>query len=702
MIELLLPWTLKASVILLAAFAVTGAMRRSSAAARHFVWTLALAGVLVLPVLGAVLPAWQVDAVPSLLSAPPAAAPDAEPLVELQFRANEREAGAVPPGSSRYDVKPAVPRIDWHRVLPLVWTVGAGLVLLRLAAGLLGVWWLARRATMMTDARWLHAAYAIAGRLGLGRGVTLLQGDRGTVPMTWGVLQPVVWLPADAEAWDDERRVVVLAHELAHVRRRDALTQWIAHLALMLNWFNPLVWIAVKRFRDERERACDDAVLELGTRPSVYADHLLDIVRTHGVAGGPMPALAMARRSQFEGRLLAILNSAAPRGSLGVRGACSAGALALAAVLPIAALSGARADEETVRVPAFAGVSPDSGRAGGVGLRLDSSPQAAAAQAAPSGARLPVLTGDTTLRRVIASAAAMTSDGDKSDVLRAVLRHPRLDRGDVAAVLLATRSMTSDGDRADVLRDALPHVAFDVREHRDAFFGAVKRFASDGDRSDILVAVADRGRLEPALLLQVIEATEAIASDGDHARVLLAVAEKSRLDDAARAAYLSSAEKISSDGDRRVALSAILPVAGEASRARDTSRSMPVAVTSAESRVVSGTRRWTTSLALNGTHDARPSYEVRIEADRAIVSADATRLLGLERGGSLEIEHTAYPGGDEPGLTTTTTRFVRITSKAGGGLERRYRVNGTARAWDADADAWLGRVVARWAGGRAP
>ena len=194
MIELLLPWTLKASVILLAAFAVTGAMRRTSAAARHFVWTLALAGVLVLPALGAVLPAWQVDAVPSLLPASPSAAPDrAQPLVEFQFRANQRDPGAVPPGSSRYDVRPAAPRVDWFRVVPLVWTVGAGLVLLRLAAGLLGVWWLARRATMMTDARWLHAAYAIAGRLGLGRVVTLLQGDRGTVPMTWGVLQPVVW-----------------------------------------------------------------------------------------------------------------------------------------------------------------------------------------------------------------------------------------------------------------------------------------------------------------------------------------------------------------------------------------------------------------------------------------------------------------------------------------------------------------------------
>ena len=139
---------------------------------------------------------------------------------------------------------------------------------------------------------------------------TIVKGDSGTVPMTWGVLQPVVWLPADAEEWDDERRSLVLTHELAHVRRRDALTQWIAHLALVVNWFNPLAWIAVKRVRDERERACDDAVLELGARPTSYADHLLDIVRSHGTANGPMPALAMARRSQFEGRLLAILQAA--------------------------------------------------------------------------------------------------------------------------------------------------------------------------------------------------------------------------------------------------------------------------------------------------------------------------------------------------------------------------------------------------------
>ncbi len=746
----LVAWTLKASIILLTAFGVTRLMRRASAAARHLVWTLALAGVLVLPLLGAVLPVWHVRALPEVAAAAPAPASSAAPA-SFAFKAIERTSDAVPTGSTRYDLVPASPAIDWVRLLPMLWVAGAGLVLLRLLAGLAGVWWLGRRARMMTDARWLHTAHSIASRLGLGRGVTLLQGDRGTVPMTWGVLQPVVWLPADAETWDDERRTVVLAHELAHVRRRDALTQWIAHLALAANWFNPLAWVAIKRFRDERERACDDAVIELGTRPSTYADHLLDIVRSHGAAGGPMPAMAMARRSQFEGRLLAILDGGSPRGGLRARNALWVGALAASAVLPIAAIRGA-APRPVVNAPASRPPAneqaKDQARQPVKGPAKVSAPTpalaapSAAAHRASTASRdtlirtLQTGASDSTLRRVIAATASMTSDGDCADVLRAVLRHPKLDRADMTALLQATRPMTSDGDRADVLRAAIPRIAFDDDAQRTAFFAAVSKFTSDGDRKDVLAAAfdaaplgntvvrsafigaiapitsdGDKGdllvrllsgaRLEPAALIDVIRSTRTIASDGDKARVLMEAIKYQHIDDAAQAAIVTAAQSIASDGDRGMVLQAVLPGgARTVTPAASAAQSIPTTATTAETRVVNGTRRWNTQLSLNGTHDGSPSYEVAITARKALVSADARHLVGFEPGGSLAIEHTVHPDPENPGVTATTTRTVTIHPAGGSGFSYDYRIDGARHAWDAAAQDWLDMVVARWAGGQ--
>ncbi len=741
----LIAWTLKGSLILLVAFAVTRLMRHASAAARHLVWTLALAGVLALPLLGAILPAWRIDGL-SRVAAPaaPSASP-APPALAFAFKAIERTGDVVPAGSTRYDIVPVRPAIDWIRVLPLIWMAGAALVLLRLLAGLAGVWWLGRHARMMTDARWLHAAHSIASRLGLGRGVTLLQGDRGTVPMTWGVLQPVVWLPADADTWDDERRTVVLAHELAHVRRRDALTQWIAHLALAGNWFNPLAWVAMKRFRDERERACDDAVIGLGTLPSAYADHLLDIVRTHGAAGGPMPAMAMARRSQFEGRLLAILDGGSPRGGLRARSALWVGALAATALVPIAAIGGAAPRPVTAVAPEQSAPTPSAANAND-----SAKPPAPPARSASSAAAPRPLLTDSTLRRVIAAAASMTDDGERADVLRAVLRHPKLDRADVAALLKATRSMTSDGDRADVLRAAIPRVAFDDPAQRAAFFDSVSRFASDGDRKDVLAAAFDaaplsdapvraafvsaiapitsdgdkadllvhllgRTRLEPAALADVIRSTRSIASDGDKARVLMTAIAHQPIDDDARAAIVTAAQSIASDGDRGTVLRAILPggantatsassitssmmpVAGSGAREQ---HSQPTVATTAETRVINGTRRWTTDLELNGTHGGSPSYEVRITARKALVDAGARHLVGFEPGGSLEIEHTVHPDPENPGVTVTTVRTAKIRPAGGGRFTYDYRIDGVSHAWDDAAQQWLDMVVARWAGGQ--
>jgi tetratricopeptide (TPR) repeat protein len=142
--------------------------------------------------------------------------------------------------------------------------------------------------------------------------VRLLQSAGNPMPLTWGWWRPVVLLPADAAHWPTERRRVVLLHELAHAKRWDCPTQTVARIVCALYWINPLVWLAARGMRVERERACDDLVLNSGCRASEYATHLVDIARTFRRTP-QLAGIAMARSSQLQGRIAAIVDAARAR-----------------------------------------------------------------------------------------------------------------------------------------------------------------------------------------------------------------------------------------------------------------------------------------------------------------------------------------------------------------------------------------------------
>ncbi len=124
----------------------------------------------------------------------------------------------------------------------------------------------------------------------------------------------------------------------------------LGRLVCALYWFHPLVWVAAKRLRSESERACDDLALACGTRATDYAEHLLDIVTSVRATATPAVALAMARRKEFEGRLLAILDPDL-RHSTPSRGQSAAliTVLALSASLIAAAAPAPRAADGSLR-----------------------------------------------------------------------------------------------------------------------------------------------------------------------------------------------------------------------------------------------------------------------------------------------------------------------------------------------------------------
>jgi HEAT repeat protein/beta-lactamase regulating signal transducer with metallopeptidase domain len=346
---------IKATVLLGVAGVATLALGRASAAMRHLVWTLAIGSALLLPVLSAALPRWQLPIVrvtqqpPGSMeepAAPPSNLATTTPPTAAGLARRDRATNApsVSAAASAPLSEPAAASapISIGLALLAIWAVGATLVLSRLVVGLLAVRWLTRRTAPVLDAPWLPLAVELASDLGVTHRLRFLESARATMPMACGILRPTVLMPADAVRWPIERLRIVLLHELAHIKRRDCLTHLVVQLACALYWFNPLAWIAARHIRTERERACDDLVLASGTRGADYAEELLEIAR--GMRAGRFPALltgatlAMAHRSQLEGRLIAILDPRVPRAGVSRIRAAVTMATVACALPPLATL----------------------------------------------------------------------------------------------------------------------------------------------------------------------------------------------------------------------------------------------------------------------------------------------------------------------------------------------------------------------------
>jgi beta-lactamase regulating signal transducer with metallopeptidase domain len=339
----MLELALRSTAILAAAWALARVLPRATAATRHLIWHGALVASLLAP-FAMLAPVPRVPVVPQMLAAEVPHLPQVPRLSEaLDTRTANRSRT---PGTSLT----AATTSDALRTLI---TLGAAASSLWFALGWLSAARLVRRARP-GPLDWQLELHALCERLRIGREVRLgIINDQGS-PLATGLFRPAILLPQTAMLWTSDRRRAVLIHELAHIKRRDCRVQLVAQAACALYWFNPLVWMAVAQLRRERERACDDEVLRLGAQASGYATHLLDIARNLRPALCPSAALAMARRSEFEGRLLAIL--ATGRARVPARGT----RWAIVGVLSVTTIVALGATTRTVQEPTSAVARSDA------------------------------------------------------------------------------------------------------------------------------------------------------------------------------------------------------------------------------------------------------------------------------------------------------------------------------------------------------
>ncbi len=351
----------KATLILLVALGITLSMQRASAGARHLVWLVTLATLLLVPALTAWGPI-PLRILPATASVTPSAAPsftNRAPKTEspkfdkaATNRSSASENGAPPSASLEQEIASS-PLLSGISIVVLLWGIVVLAIGISLGYAAMMVKRIVNRARPLDSEDWLTPLWEVSDRLSLDEPPRLLRSEDAKMPFACGVFSPTIVLPAECDTWSLDRRRAVLLHELAHVRRHDLIGHTLGRFACAVYWFHPLVWTAAKQLRSESERACDDLALACGARATDYAEHLLDIVTSVKRDATPSVALAMARRKEFEGRMLAILDPDLRHSSPSRKQATALiGSLALISIVVGAAAPSPRAASPGAAAPA--------------------------------------------------------------------------------------------------------------------------------------------------------------------------------------------------------------------------------------------------------------------------------------------------------------------------------------------------------------
>jgi bla regulator protein BlaR1 len=230
---------------------------------------------------------------------------------------------------------PAGPSVDWLAWFLLGgWVCGFGVIaFIRLRD------WLRIRGAVRSSLP-LHISASVEARCCPG----LLE------PGVVGFFRPILLLPVGIlERLTAAQLEAVLAHELCHVRRRDNLTSAIHMVVEAVFWFHPLVWWIGARLVEERELACDESVLRLGSEPRVYADAIVSVCRL--CVESPLACVAGVTGADLKRRIEVILSQRIGRSLNRAKKVLLAAAGAVVLVVPV--VSGVLIHAEDAAGPKF-------------------------------------------------------------------------------------------------------------------------------------------------------------------------------------------------------------------------------------------------------------------------------------------------------------------------------------------------------------
>ena len=229
-------------------------------------------------------------------------------------------------------VRPEFASLGLAEAVLLIWLAGMLMVAARWFLQWRRIARVITQAQPLSESRTVAAVRCATARAGIRRPIRIVTSEAPLEPGVFGWLRPVLFLPGGIEKHLSAGQLeAVIAHEICHVRRRDNLFAAAHSMVEALFWFHPLVWWIGARLMEERERACDDEVLQTGNEPVMYAEGILRTCRFY--LESPAPCMSGVTGADLKARITRIMTGASTR-NLGRSGKIL---LALAAILALVA-----------------------------------------------------------------------------------------------------------------------------------------------------------------------------------------------------------------------------------------------------------------------------------------------------------------------------------------------------------------------------
>jgi beta-lactamase regulating signal transducer with metallopeptidase domain len=368
----------KSALIAGAALGLAYVLRSRAASDRAMVLRIGVTMLLLLPLAALALPALQIEAFSAPEAAPVAAAAPAIAPELASTYAYVPGPEALPSDVVAGDAQPVATASIWDDPTPLVLLAYLGGLLMvggRLLIGLFMLRRWTRAAREVTDPQWQAALARVRGA---DDRVRLMVSDAVPSPLSWGWRNPVILI--DPDTLDEpEEADAILAHEMAHVARRDWVALMLARMTSVVFWFNPVVWMLEREIVQQAEEAADSEAAR-HVEPARYAQTLLTWA---SLSGRALPANSIApKQSALGKRIHAILDRRErPRGSAWTKVAaltCIGLAAPIAAVQLVQAAQPAAPEAPAAPAPGPLAPTPPA------------APSAPGAPAAPAAPRAPL------------------------------------------------------------------------------------------------------------------------------------------------------------------------------------------------------------------------------------------------------------------------------------------------------------------------
>lgn len=301
----MLQWSWQVLILLSCLWLYLSLSRKRPATQRYNLWLYGLLAALMLPVLSSLLKRWPWIFQSSLPTEPSGGV--FIPMIRNALQAIEpsQTLGFIPSAPDPLPT-PSLSKVLWVLVF-VAWVTRVLVSLAQMARLYLKYYNIRRRARIVPVAALCGVDNERVGIPVASTPIGLTSKVRS--PVLVGLFRPTILLPADIISWSDEQeRVSILRHELAHVRRLDHYHNFFQGVLCAVFFFHPLIRFACRQLSLEREIACDDSVIALGSTPTIYAESILKVAERNIAAEASHQPASYASRQTLQRRIDMIMS----------------------------------------------------------------------------------------------------------------------------------------------------------------------------------------------------------------------------------------------------------------------------------------------------------------------------------------------------------------------------------------------------------